>query len=306
MTTSTQTCLPIELTPEQIRNRYLFLFARNYDPSIGRFSTLDPFAGNPNDPQSLHKYTYAHDNPIMGIDPSGEELSLTGKLITAGIIGSLIALHTVPQFRNPSAHFGSVSSSVFVPVTRSKLKGTYNSVIIKGGMDADELFSQLTQFSSLNMYPVVTYNNINSLGDVVSFDMRQLGAGLGDWAWATFLELGQGDFQVMVTKYSKEERLVVVQTLVGHPLAGWRVWRIIPLPNGDNKIETFSLDHAATRIDSTKIYLGGLEGQLLTWKNMLTDIVNKSGGEIVSDSTTSLEGRVMTQSEINDFIQIVD
>jgi RHS repeat-associated protein len=48
-----------------------YLRARYYDPATGRFNRLDPFFGNLEDPQSLHKYLYAHADPINGIDPSG-------------------------------------------------------------------------------------------------------------------------------------------------------------------------------------------------------------------------------------------
>ncbi|MFO0946004.1 MAG: RHS repeat-associated core domain-containing protein [Planctomycetota bacterium] len=48
-----------------------YLRARYYDPSTGRFASLDPFAGNNQDPVSLHKYAYATPNPIMFIDPAG-------------------------------------------------------------------------------------------------------------------------------------------------------------------------------------------------------------------------------------------
>jgi RHS repeat-associated protein len=48
-----------------------YLRARYYDPRSGRFNRLDPFAGNTSDPQSLHKYLYAHGEPVNGIDPSG-------------------------------------------------------------------------------------------------------------------------------------------------------------------------------------------------------------------------------------------
>jgi RHS repeat-associated protein len=48
-----------------------YLRARFYDPSTGRLNRLDPFAGNMNDPQSLHKYAYVHGDPIQNIDPSG-------------------------------------------------------------------------------------------------------------------------------------------------------------------------------------------------------------------------------------------
>jgi len=51
-----------------------YLRARYYDPSTGRFNSLDPFAGDSSDPLSLHKYSYTHGDPINGIDPSGESI----------------------------------------------------------------------------------------------------------------------------------------------------------------------------------------------------------------------------------------
>ncbi len=41
-------------------------------PTNGRFIGLDPFAGNMQDPQSLHKYAYVHGDPIMMSDPLGQ------------------------------------------------------------------------------------------------------------------------------------------------------------------------------------------------------------------------------------------
>ena len=48
-----------------------YLRARWYNPANGLFNRTDPFAGNNQDPQSLHKYNYVHNNPVMGIDPTG-------------------------------------------------------------------------------------------------------------------------------------------------------------------------------------------------------------------------------------------
>ena len=48
-----------------------YLRARWYDSLSGRFNRMDPFPGNNQDPQSLHKYLYAHCNPINGADPTG-------------------------------------------------------------------------------------------------------------------------------------------------------------------------------------------------------------------------------------------
>ena len=48
-----------------------YLRARYYNQDNGRFNRLDPFEGNCEAPQSLHKYAYAHCDPINGIDPNG-------------------------------------------------------------------------------------------------------------------------------------------------------------------------------------------------------------------------------------------
>ncbi len=48
-----------------------YLRARYYDPSIGRFTQQDTFLGVYDNPLSLNRYTYCHNNPIMFVDPSG-------------------------------------------------------------------------------------------------------------------------------------------------------------------------------------------------------------------------------------------
>ncbi|MEQ1905649.1 MAG: RHS repeat-associated core domain-containing protein [Pirellulaceae bacterium] len=68
-----------------------YLRARWYDPSTGRFTSLDPFAGNMSDPQSRHKYLYTHADPINGIDPTGKftstQISISIGTIGGGILG---------------------------------------------------------------------------------------------------------------------------------------------------------------------------------------------------------------------------
>jgi RHS repeat-associated protein len=48
-----------------------YLRARYYDPSAGRFTRRDTYEGDVFEPATLHKYLYAHANPVNGIDPSG-------------------------------------------------------------------------------------------------------------------------------------------------------------------------------------------------------------------------------------------
>ena len=41
------------------------------DPTTGRFTQEDTYQGNLYDPATLHKYSYANDNPVVYCDPSG-------------------------------------------------------------------------------------------------------------------------------------------------------------------------------------------------------------------------------------------
>src|SRR3984885_11733713 len=53
------------MTANPLRLRFM-------DPSTGRFTTLDPFAGDMQDPLSLNKYLYTQADPINGADPTGQ------------------------------------------------------------------------------------------------------------------------------------------------------------------------------------------------------------------------------------------
>jgi RHS repeat-associated protein len=67
--------------------------ARWYNPVNGRFNTMDPFGGNDCDPQSLHKYLYAHCNPINAVDPTGQWTVLE-ILAVVGIGLNLLSFYT--------------------------------------------------------------------------------------------------------------------------------------------------------------------------------------------------------------------
>ena len=67
--------------PEEL----VYLRARFYDPQTGRFISRDPFAGDPYDPVSLHRYLYANANPIMNRDPSGQ-FTLAETVVISGLV----------------------------------------------------------------------------------------------------------------------------------------------------------------------------------------------------------------------------
>jgi RHS repeat-associated protein len=67
-----------------------YLRARYLNPETGRFLTMDSHPGSNQDPLSLHKYLYAHNNPVNGIDPSGHSFILEFT-ISSAIRGSIAA-----------------------------------------------------------------------------------------------------------------------------------------------------------------------------------------------------------------------
>lgn len=66
---------------------------RYYQPTTGRFTQLDPFGGDTADPQTLHKYNYAHSNPVMNIDPTG-----MFTMVELGIAVGIVALLAVIMY----------------------------------------------------------------------------------------------------------------------------------------------------------------------------------------------------------------
>jgi RHS repeat-associated protein len=63
-----------------------YLRARYLNQGTGRFVSADTFEGFNEDPQSLHKYTYAHNDPVNFADPSGNfEFSIAGLTMNISI-----------------------------------------------------------------------------------------------------------------------------------------------------------------------------------------------------------------------------
>ncbi|MEM5796753.1 MAG: RHS repeat-associated core domain-containing protein, partial [Bacillota bacterium] len=83
--------LPHKFTGQEYDNeRGLYYFvARYYDPAAGRFITPDTIVQSPGDPQTLNRYAYARNNPLLYTDPSGR-LFLIDDIIIGAIIGAAI------------------------------------------------------------------------------------------------------------------------------------------------------------------------------------------------------------------------
>ncbi len=68
----------------------IYLRARYYDPSIGRFISRDSYTGDNIDPLSLNLYTYCLNNPMHFVDENGHWPSLS-KIIKAAVTISTVA-----------------------------------------------------------------------------------------------------------------------------------------------------------------------------------------------------------------------
>ncbi len=94
----------------------IYLRARYYDPSIGRFTSADTVLQimvelssgiEVPDPLSLNRYTYCHNNPVMYVDQNGKEalIVIGGITITLGqaIAIGAVAVTAAGLMMSPSA-----------------------------------------------------------------------------------------------------------------------------------------------------------------------------------------------------------
>jgi RHS repeat-associated protein len=103
------------------------LRARQYDPDIGRFISLDPVLGELSWPQTLNRYPYVANNPLRYTDPTGEVIPL---IVIAAIVilaaagaGTAVVANTVPEARPYTDAAAMVVG--FVPVYGDAFAGGY-------------------------------------------------------------------------------------------------------------------------------------------------------------------------------------
>ncbi len=161
-----------------------YLRARYYDPSNGRFNQLDPFAGNSFDPQSLHKYAYAHEDPVNGVDPSGHftlvELVFVvaaGLLITAILLsrpvrgiraGLAVSLNSVLYAPGMTGHPGYAAATQLLADARAQLgllqtpaaTAYYDDYFAAGSAESHHLFFVQTPTVFYGAVPLFKRNQL--------------------------------------------------------------------------------------------------------------------------------------------------
>lgn len=101
----------------------IYLRARYYDPSIGRFTSYDIEEGEISNPLDMNRYVYCRNNPIKYLDPSGESVVLTCIIIGA-VVGALA---------------GGFAGAYVSKKTTGTVKGTSVAIGVLGGATVGSL-----------------------------------------------------------------------------------------------------------------------------------------------------------------------
>jgi RHS repeat-associated protein len=67
----------------------VYLGARYYNPELGRFMALDPLFGSPSSPQTLDRYVYCSNSPLIHTDPTGKFANFLVQMAGGAAIGAL-------------------------------------------------------------------------------------------------------------------------------------------------------------------------------------------------------------------------
>jgi len=88
-----------------------YMQGRFYDPSIGRFLSMDPAPVRAEEPATFNRYAYANNNPLSYIDPDGRDSYLVSRPLE-GPVGLLDHRHNfvVTHANYPGDRNGSVLS----------------------------------------------------------------------------------------------------------------------------------------------------------------------------------------------------
>lgn len=103
--------------------------ARYYDPATGRFVSADSIVPSPGNPQHLNRYSYALNNPLIYIDPSGHSSFL--KSFITGLVGgaSFILTGGATAFLA-----GDIAQFIGASMVAGAASGATNGLLSGGGI----------------------------------------------------------------------------------------------------------------------------------------------------------------------------
>jgi RHS repeat-associated protein len=115
----------------------LYAQARQYQPGVGRFTSVDPWTGDPLSPISLNQYLYGYGNPGVYFDPDGR----------CGILSSLPNLSGVCGFvesRLLGIDLGTVEGQMQLAEYRAGTRQGAIRTVVETAVGAAQLFADIS------------------------------------------------------------------------------------------------------------------------------------------------------------------
>ncbi|GGF25584.1 RHS repeat-associated core domain-containing protein [Flavobacterium limi] len=106
--------------------------ARLYDPVLHTFLSADALISDPANPQNYNRYAYALNNPLMYVDYDGNEAITAATLVTAAIIGAVIAGVSyvgISLYNGTAITWGGLTKSILVGAISGMVSAGIGSII---------------------------------------------------------------------------------------------------------------------------------------------------------------------------------
>jgi len=105
---------------EDVNSDLVYMQQRYYDPSIGRFLSIDPMGADPGNPKTYNRYAYANNNPYKYVDPDGE-LPVLAYIAYAGVTAALAAYDSYSAYQEGGV--GAFASQAATNLAMSAIPG---------------------------------------------------------------------------------------------------------------------------------------------------------------------------------------
>ena len=251
---------------------FYYLRARYLNPTTGRFWTMDSLDGHKEDPATLHKYLYCRSNPVMGVDPSGHDdlIGLTesiGSSLIAGPFAPIALEYQRGVFSNPNKEQLPNSSD-------TDLEANDHSVFISNtSRSVDTIFQNIAHLNVDRHIAIPSDDNlpVSGVGNRIKWTPGSLK-----------MAAGQAPFYVTVKKFVNKsgqegegDHFFSVVTMGGHPLAGWRFWRVFRI-SGGIVVQTGAVDKPARWFGQLGNGVFGARSDVLNlWKFQMQDALGR-------------------------------
>ena len=131
-----------------------------------------------------------------------------------------------------------------LPPFGSQLRSNYNSIELLTNVSPDTIFATYIQTfagalpANNTVVSVPAGTDVTGTGQKVTFTLQSIFSSQP----LVWLEIGQGPFSVGTERFDTSAHTISAVTLNGHPLAGWRYWRVFSVGTNDIVVETGAVD----------------------------------------------------------------